>query len=184
MPSGFRFNGPVGKRGSSSEGGRVLSYGLRVVSGVGLKKAAAVGRTMSTRGCMIRVERLGGKILVLGNDTLCFLVNTLCSWVWLSGAGGGGAVGAVRSVGAGRGTYWRVAGAKAGVVMGAPRGLRSGSVGGGLTYRKPFSVQTEKTKRKERAVEDAIEKNYGFGVIVFAKNIPLRFNIEKIYGSG
>jgi hypothetical protein len=48
-----------------------------------------------------------------------------------------------------------------------------------LTYRKPFSVQTEKTKRKERAVEDAIEKIYGFGVIVFAKNLRLRFNIEK-----
>jgi hypothetical protein len=38
-----------------------------------------------------------------------------------------------------------------------------------LTYRKPFSVQTEKTKRKDRAVEDAIEKIYGFGVIVYAK---------------
>ncbi len=30
--------------------------------------------------------------------------------------------------------------------------------------RNPFSVQTEKKKKKERAVEDAIEKIYGFGL--------------------
>ncbi len=39
----------------------------------------------------------------------------------------------------------------------------------GLTDRISFSVQTERTKEKEHAVEDAIEKMYGFGLSAFAK---------------
>jgi hypothetical protein len=48
-----------------------------------------------------------------------------------------------------------------------------------LTDRKPFSVQTEKKKRKDRAVEDAIEKNYGFGLSIFAKQDARQVHREK-----
>jgi hypothetical protein len=48
-----------------------------------------------------------------------------------------------------------------------------------LTDRNPFSVQTEKKKKKERAVEDAIEKIYGFGLSIFAKQDTRQVHREK-----
>jgi hypothetical protein len=48
-----------------------------------------------------------------------------------------------------------------------------------LTDRNPFSVQTEKKKKKERAVEDAIEKIYGFGLSIFAKQDRRQVRREK-----
>jgi hypothetical protein len=52
-----------------------------------------------------------------------------------------------------------------------------------LTDRISFSVQTERTKEKEHAIEDAIEKIYGFGLSAFAKQGTRRSVREKKVGS-